>query len=55
MRLNCAFCDTKHRPNYIQRHVNSCRSAQLLEPEPPADFPDYWNKEDEEEDLANRN
>jgi len=59
MRLNCAFCGTKHRPDYIQRHVNSCKLAQLCnkadhtkilqnEPEPPADFPDWHDDESED-------
>jgi len=55
MRFNCAFCGTKHKPSYIEKHVNNCKLAQLYftadhvkmfqnsEPEPPADFPEWYD------------
>jgi len=62
MRLNCAFCGTKHRPDYIEKHIHFCRMAKLhnltdhtkifqnSEPEPPADFPDFYKREDDPEE-----
>jgi len=58
MRFNCAFCSTLHRANYIQRHVNNCKLAKLWnpvdlkvfqnsEPEPPADFPDFYEPDND--------
>jgi len=61
MRLNCAFCGTEHKPSYIQKHVINCKLAKLYnpvdhvkmfqnsEPEPPADFPE-WFDNDESDD-----
>jgi len=62
VRFSCAFCNTKHKPNYIQRHVNNCKLAKIenlrdhfkmfqnSEPEPPADFPDFYEREDDTEE-----